>query len=57
MCDYEAVVISDHGPSTTKIRIPNTQYGYRPEESLTNFISSEIKLFLDLDLVQLYGNL
>ena len=55
-CDYDAIVISDHGPLTTKISIPNTQHNYRPwrlnplllsEGSFTNFISSEIKKFLD----------
>lgn len=55
-CDYDAIVISDHGPLTMKISIPNTQNSYLPwglnplllsEESFTNFISSEIKNFLD----------
>lgn len=55
-CDYVEIVISDHGPQTTKIRIPNTQNSYRPwrfnplilsEESFTKFISSEIQIFLD----------
>lgn len=50
-CDYEAIVISDHGPLTMEICIPNTQNSYRPwrlnplflsEKSFTNFISSEV---------------
>ena len=54
-CDYEAIVISDHGPLSMKIRIPNTQFNYRPwrlnplllsEETFVNFITSEIKQFL-----------
>lgn len=67
-CDCEAIGISDHGPLIMKIHVPNTQNSYCPwsfnplllsEKSFTNFISSEIKFFLDANQhpAQLYGNL
>ena len=57
-CDYGAMVISDHDPLTMKLYIPNTQSTYRPwrfnplllsEDEFTEFISSEIKMFLDIN--------
>ncbi len=57
-CDYGAMVISDHGPSIMKMCIPNTQSAYRPwrfnplllsEDKFIKFISSEIKMFLDIN--------
>lgn len=57
-CDYESIVISDHGPLTMRMRIPNTQTSYRPwrlnslllaEEAFTNLIESQITLFLDIN--------
>lgn len=57
-CDYRAIVISDHGPLTMRMRIPNTQSSCRiwrlnplllSEEAFTNFIASEITLFLKIN--------
>jgi len=54
----EAIVISDHGPLSMKILIPDTQPIYRPwrlnalllsEEEFVSFISSEIKSFLEIN--------
>jgi len=57
-CDYGAMVISDHGPLSMKMSIPDTQSSYRSwrlnplllsEDEFTEFISSEIKIFLDIN--------
>lgn len=57
-CDYGAMVISDHGPLIMKMYIPDTQSTYRAwrfnplllsEDEFTKFISSEIKVFLDIN--------
>jgi len=50
-CEYQSIVISDHGPLTMRIHIPGADSGYRPwrlnplllsEEPFVNFIKSEI---------------
>ena len=57
-CDYGAMVVSDHGPLIMKMYIPNPQSIYRSwrfnplllsEDEFTKFISSEIKIFLDIN--------
>lgn len=57
-CDYGAIVISDHGPLSMKLQIPNIKQGHRQwrlnplllsEEEFNNFILTEIKTFLDIN--------
>lgn len=54
-CEYQSIVISDHGPLIMGLRIPGATPGYRSwrlnplflsEEAFVNSIKSEIEFFL-----------
>lgn len=54
-CEYQPVVISDHGPLTMMVRIPGVAPSHRPwrlnplllfDDSFVTFIKSEIEFFL-----------